>query len=582
MKNNIFKLILFSLIILAIGCSAETVTNLPEMEVSVSDSPLEIQGTGNGLEIRFKPQPYAKAYYYQFDSTEEQKPINNLSLDNGKYSFTVDISGKTVGQISVFAENNSGKRTLVGIGDYAANLSNTTPNACLARRFENKAEIAITPISIGMPIVYKVEISGKIMEETINSVISIPVSSDKNVEAQVFQKLIDDTSWSSPVTITIPAYEKDKYDPNMTMVIGEKTIEVFQIPDSVSEVHLTKNSRGGGISTPNQATVVNNKATFEISDLKSLESGEFFVYYGDDSSKFNSNHINYTSPLTIKKQTNNWQSVELEFDFASDIDISSLEFNASGAVGLKSNVENDGIIKIVGFDSNTDYQTIILSVADYPSNTSTQFSVQTKSFEGTYEWEGTLVNKSGKNPQNTNFKIIVNDSPIKSIYPYYVYFDDEDAAVIKNNAQGQKLRVMPLLDSSMGEGSLDDSSYVNISSPSPFEKQNAAYVLNGKKWNSSSMSPKAWTIKNPDSNSFKDIVCTVTWSAVFNLNPSSLYETTTTFEFKEQSINNQIVPTVLFTNKGSTAVSIGLYKNGSIDESKGEADYTFCLEKVNE
>ena len=142
-----------------------------------------------------------------------------------------------------------------------------------------------------------------------------------------------------------------------------------------------------------------------------------------------------------------------------------------------------------------------------------------------FEWSGDLEpGPMASSPKNdTNFRIYVEESPSGSIYPYYVYFSNNDADINPSeNYSRSNLRIMPLMDSSEGLDNPDPTTSKNNTVNYSTGKIgnidvtliNEAYKKNSLKWNGYTAAEiQTWYIENSKPGDItKDFVRTVTWS----------------------------------------------------------------------
>ena len=211
-------------------------------------------------------------------------------------------------------------------------------------------------------------------------------------------------------------------------------------------------------------------------------------------------------------------------------------------------------------------------------------NVKTKSFAGddpvngkSYEWVGKFSGETNE----TNFRIIVKEAPDESDFPYYVYFAKDDAAIVGTKYESMELRIMPIVDVSVGEPNVTSSSPVKTDSvPSDLSTQNTSYLANSNKWNplGSNAPIKSWYIVNPDTSNDKDIVITKTSTESLMQAPME-----TSFYFMEYlSEKGEIKPAIKFKNKSTeTLINMFLYQNGSDQRSvfgdSAEKEWKYCF-----
>lgn len=572
-----YLLFFVSLLFLFSACSPEIVQKLPSEDIVPNSSYLEVtpSESGTGLTLKFNLVPYANYYGYSINSGSISA-IKQLEYTEGEYS--VDVSTQEVsGDVRIYAKiKNTNPWVQIAEKDFALSLEEIEPKAYISRRSENDVDIKVDSSLDPNSVVYQVFINN---ETDPAETFFFPDFTVKNIGSaactiEISQALLGDGKFSKKQLIQVPAYAANS-DSMLEFSIEDGFFIAKDIPDGVTTVKFAKYT--GSLTDKNDlpegaVTVESGIARYPISSLKSLESGYFFAYYEEGGSDRISNVEKYTIPLQVKKISVNWQSVDLEIDFEDSV---SGGFELQGVLDAKAEKTDTGI-KITKLTSNTDYKNLKLVASDYPDYTAYNFDAKTKSFEGVYEWKGDYKTYFGTVSVDHNFKVVVEAAPNGSSTGYYVFFHDEDETIIATGNVGNKLRIMPLIDTAFEP---EIQNQVDVDNPGVFKEQNAGYVVNGKKWNSLDMSPSSWNIAKWEPE--HDSAVTETRAGMFGGSPIDSYLTTTSFEFKEQSINKSLQPTLLFSNKGGSLVNYGLYKNGKPDQSLGEGDYIFCL-KVSE
>ena len=360
-----------------------------------------------------------------------------------------------------------------------------------------------------------------------------------------------------------------------------KTLEV-NIPSGITTLDLYKRESANStksILIYRNIRVENGKARIPFSSLNSLESGYFYVHGLDSGSKIHvSNILKYTTPLMLINKTVNYKSIDLEFDFADDIDTASLTFSIAGAAGAGYEIKGS-TVRITGLDSDTSYEKLRIKPADSEYSLVDSIIIDrfsTKSFAGkSYEWVGFFKGETWQ----TNFSIHVTEAKEGSSYPYYVHFSEDDAVFSdsvnyeKDDISYTDQRIMPLVDTSVGEPEVSASSPVNTKNvPEDLKTQNSAYLANSKKWNSMGVTPDSWYVFNGDTNQQKDIVTTQTRSKASIMSDAP---TETTFSFMEYEDGNDMKPVIKFRNySDSFLVRLGLYANSNSKEGKIYGDST--------
>ena len=464
-------------------------------------------------------------------------------------------------------------------------LKDVKPEAFVSRRNKNDVLISVNSNVDSNKVLYQITSDPAIQDLqdsyiTPNGEIDI-TGLEENTEYTftISHMLIGvDESFSTAVTtINVKPYNSESIS-NLNLSIDDNSNLVVSGVDDLSSVKIAKYTTANlDDSTIQKFDITNTNGVFKASNFKGLENGYFFAYVDNNTNK-RSNIVKYTAPIIIKETKTNWQSIELNVDLASSITTEDKDFQVIGKPSLKVNVTSTGL-KITGLKSNTEYKDLRITHKIDSNIITTVEDIKTKSFVGKYSWAGTI--KPAK--EGFNFKIVVEDASSGSEYPYYVYFSDDDSDIMGTVNEGKKLRIMPLVDTSLGEPETPAEGVdTSISyDTEPFGKNNAAYTANGNKWNSKSsdprFQPKKWLINKVDLSN-DDIITTTVHTSIGTTAPSPLFKTDTTFKFVEHTINEVLVPLVVFTNKGSSLVNSGLYKNASPNTALGEDKYTFCLQ----
>ena len=603
-----FYLLITLLVLLLMACSPVLVDNLPkEAPNSLKEEPIVTVKGPNSIEVSFSPVAYATSYGYKIND-EEIIIAPQPSFIDGKYVFSIsDIQEGGTGEITIYAGNNTNKpneMSAIATVQYVMSLENVKPDAYVARRNETSAEIIINTSINPKNVNYKVEGIGnqeQIFDNNTSNTLTITgLTANDTYTIKVYHKLTTDTTYGSNYAeLYINTYDENISAP-MSLNVSNQAFTIAGIPEGITSLNLYKKKDNSPSSDSiliySNAQVSSEKATINISSLKSLESGYFYVSANDASNKtVVSNMFKYTTPLmTVSTPVINYKSVVLPINFADDIDSESLTFSISGAPNATAKAEN-GKITIFGLDSNTDYGST-LSIkptnAEYATVESmTINNVKTKSFAGddpvngkSYEWVGKFSGETNE----TNFRIIVKEAPDESDFPYYVYFAKDDAAIVGTKYESMELRISPLIDESMQEQGMPNKMGISVNNPgTEFEKANNAYNANGNKWNkfagNSSFSPARWYINScmPTTNE----ITTVTWTSLDeSKEPSSSYQTTTSFFFMEydENMDDTTSPVIKFKNSGSLLVNFGLQTNsnpkegGKYGDSSGDK-YCFYL-----
>ena len=571
------KLLFIILAVCIISCSPVAVSTLPDADIEQGSATATATITGeHSINITFTPAAFASEYAYAIDNENAIEEDASLTFKNGLYAFNIFSGLNDSGNIFVFGRKNGGEWVKIATAEYVMSLANIQPDAYLSKRGETEAEIRIDSELDPSSVDYEIEITSDNPEEKPyytyseknNSYTISGLTAAGNYTATIRNKLKTETSYgaNSSTTVTITPYDSNN-EQTITLEISE-TKDAFNISGipSSTNISLYKTNKTSPVFS-NIDENADGTATIPFRSLKSLESGYFFVSTGNGT--VNSNILKYTIPLRIESTTANYRSAEIKIDIAEDVKLSDSNFSIEGN-GLQSaeiSVSNSGV-RIGKLDSDTSYD-FTLRYVDSEYMGTESIHVDTKSFAGTYSWEGNLTYNRDK-PNPTNFQIVVKETSeiegYEGDFPYYVYFADGDESIIEQNKVGEEIRIMPLIDTSNGEKSPTLPNGVNCTNPgSDWEKQNYAYLTNAKKWNAlEDTDTKSWYIANM--NRTHDTFITVAWAgAMIFSKPSEQLATTTTFDFLEADTDGDGImePFVKFQNIGSTMVQLGLYSNGT-------------------
>ena len=575
------KLLFILLSVCIISCSPVAVHDLPEEEIKPDSSNLTIDITSETtLKARFTPVAYAKEYAIQIDD----EPINTEltpTFENGYYSFNV-WNPPTQGTITVFGRSSdsgeNGGWVSLAEKSYEIVFKNILPNAYISKRTETSVVINIISSQPLSEIYYQIEMNGEIITDyvkTDSSIIINNLNASEKYDIKIRQKLVtDDSGYNSEIytSLSVEAFDTSVKN-ELTLAVDGNGFTVTGIPSDVTTINLYKRTNTniasqGTLLLQDIAVEGNGNATIPFERLNMLEEGYFYV---TANGGYASNTTYAITPFRVVSKTENYKSVILEFDFADDIInvLNDTSFTVEGvsltdAVSVEKNK-----ITISGLDSNTDYSNKIK--LRYTGSTSlepiTLTDIKTKSFAGkSYQWIGSF---EGNN--ETNFRIDVKESVEGSKYPYYVYFSNDDAAIINSKYEGQELRIMPLFDEANGESLPTQSNQISWKENSP---QNNAYKANSSKWNGSPINPSSWYIeKSGPSESSKDVIETLTQSKAFGMEQP----TTTTFSFMEymDETTGEYKPVIKFRNTSSSSLVTGfLRKNSNPNEGLQYGDST--------
>ena len=576
-------------VLLAVSCSQVVYDKLPSADIGGASTTVTAtqQDTSRNILLTFEPVPYVAAYAYSFgDGTPI--PFEANEYENGMLSYQIYASRVPAnkGTLNLFGRV-SGSDKWVCLGDigYEIVINGEIPDAYVYERNEKNVVININPASNGKEYLYRLVVmteDEEILYDTKdfikaeNGSITIEAPKEKCL-INVYQR----ESLEVPVEeayATIEVYEFSN-TVGLDLTVDDSGFHVSGITSNTTEIAL-KNRDNTSLNIVVKDIDAGNGGTIDIpfGDVPSLESGLFYVY--SPNGGVVSNNVKTRTSVSIFSTKPNYRSVDLEINFSSLIDVSSIIFSASDSIGtynvdvVSVDSENKTIISITDLDSNTKYEAnrITLGVTDVDVSVP-EFT--TRSFAGiTFEWNGTLI-PGGLDvyggPKKTNFVISVENSVEGSNSPYYVYFNDFDDFIKTNDLVGNKIRIMPLADSSV-------TNDIEIS------KINDAYKYNSKKWNSSGITPASWKISDIDFS--KDSVLTIT-SSDSGIPLIGMVDTATTFEFNEtRNESNIAIPYVKFKNTGygkwGETVTLGLYSNEAykteyIDfESSLDPDAEYC------
>lgn len=572
------KLLFIILAVCIISCSPVAVSTLPDADIEQGSATATATITGeHSINITFTPAAFASEYAYAIDNESAIEEDASLTFKNGLYAFNIFSGLNDSGNIFVFGRKNGGEWVKIATAEYVMSLANIQPDAYLSKRGETEAEIRIDSELDPSSVDYEIEITSdnpeekpsyKYLEENNSYTIS-GLTAAGNYTATIRNKLKTETSYgaNSSTTVTITPYDSNN-EQTITLEISE-TKDAFNISGipSGTNISLYKTNKTSPVFS-NIDENAGGTATIPFRSLKTLESGYFFVSTGNGT--VNSNILKYTIPLRIESTTANYRSAEIKIDIAEDVKLSDSNFSIEGN-GLQSaeiSVSNSGV-RISKLDSATSYD-FTLRYVDSEYMGIESIHVDTKSFAGkSYQWIGTVF--SGSKKDETNFRIEVKESVEGSEYPYYVYFSNDDAAIINSDYAGQELRIMPLFDEANGESLPTQSNQIQYDLNSP---QSNAYRANSEKWNGSGIPPSSWYIKESGpSESSKDVIETLTQSKAFGMEQP----TTTTFSFMEymDETTGEYKPVIKFRNTSSSSLVTGfLRKNSNPNEGLQYGDST--------
>ena len=607
-------------VFLAVSCSQVVYDKLPPEDIGGASTTVTAtqQDTSRNILLTFEPVPYA----YSFgDGTPI--PFEADEYENGMLSYQIYASRvpSNEGTVKLFGRI-SGSTSWVELGENTYRIEvdeDEIPDVYVYERNTDNVVLKVNPSDSSKTYLYKTVVmaeDNELVSETefaqaSDNKITIPdLKSDEIYFVNVYQK--ETLGAPDPETyaaVEVPVFE---HEVKLSLSTNENGFVVSGIENGTQEIQL-KNRDNESLSVVKNVEDINNGSVeISFSEVPSLESGLFYVYSTNGSVV--SNNIKTTTPVSILSTTPNYRSVDFEIKFSSLIDVSSIDFSANDSTTAYSvdvvsvDSDNKTIISIKDLKSNTPYAAnrITLGVTDVDVSVP-EFT--TKSFAGKFfKWDGILLPGSmGGSEKNTNFIIYVDDKKDGSLYPYYVYFSENDDAINGDSAGYVKsnLRIMPLVDFSANEPLVDASNYVNYDTSisakgDNLKLQNDAYKVNSKKWNSligtlfeSFGKISNWYLSiNSSSGKIGDEVETITYSkSLLGYMP-----TETVFCFDEfRNSDNVAIPYVKFKNTGygtsGETVNSGIYSNGNPDntpeafgdfsESKETAKYCWYLTPVN-
>ena len=611
MKKTILILLT---VLLAVSCSQVVYDNLPPEDISADNVSFLVErvraGNDDTLKLKFTPVAYVSTYGYQVDNNSVVD-INKeyMGYEDGyiTYQLPDSESYSDTGLVKLFSRSDS-EDAVIAIAEYSfLTTSDVAPNVIVSSRYENYVELYVSAndpeIEYKVTLTDKTESNEPVVISSLkakNGTITVPgLYPDHEYTLVVAHKSAGEDYGQKTTSLDVGKYE---YSVVISFEVTDTAFTASEIPEGINFVDLRKIADNEESYKEIMSADVNNgTAVFNFSDMKSLESGIFYVYAETASEKYISNTVRATTPIIVKGRTENYRSVDLYIDFADDVrEDESVEFTVYDPAGANASIQdfksNDGldVLTISGIKSKKTYDEILLT-ANKPgffSISSIVKDVTTKSFaDKYYEWEGKF---EGSNT-DTNFVIYVKNVPDGSEYPYYVYFstnDDvfkyEDVGGYKDIYEQTSYRIMPLVDTSEAIGEpITDSNHVvyfdNSKNPENLKKQNSSYVVNSFKWNSlrSFAKPDTWFISDFDIS--VDKVVTYTTSKAFGI----LVPTTTTFEFMEYRENGIALPVIKFKNVCSMGIeknadTAGPQKYGDYDEKDGANCWYLTLTNFNE
>ena len=552
MKKTI--LILLAFLVLAVSCSQVVYDNLPPVDIGGASTAINARQqdeTSRNLVLTFAPVPYVSAYAYSFNDGTPI-PFEADKYENGMLSYSIYAAKvpSNEGTVNLFGRT-SGSTSWVKLGEsaYEIKIEGEIPDAYVYERHENKVVLNINPASNGKEYLYRLVVMTEDEEilydtkdfvQAENGSITIETPKEKCL-INVYQRESLDVP-AEEAYASIEVYEFSN-TVGLDLTVDDAGFHVSGIASDTTEVAL-KNRDNTSLNIVLKGIDAGNGGIIDIpfKDVPSLESGLFYVYSTNGSVV--SNNVKTTAPVSILSTTPNYRSVDLEINFSSLVDVSNIDFSANDSIGtynvdvVSVDSDNKTKVSVTELDSNTTYNTdqIALVINDVDIAIS-EFT--TKSFAGKFfKWEGTFSNGTDKSAQN--FIIYVDNAPVESDYPYYIYFAKNDKTInLSQNYEKSDYRLMPLIDNSEDLGDNADpqiEGFINWDNSldnagKSFEKQNETYKQNSKKWNTFSLvHPSKWNVTNVEINGDKVQVITNS-EAMF----VGIVETDSRFEFCESS-----------------------------------------------
>ena len=617
------KVILILLtVLLAVSCSQVVYDKLPPEDIGGASTTIDAtqqDETSKNLVLKFKPVPYVSSYAYSFSGNSEKIPFEANEFKDGFLTYIIYAARipSNDGTVELFGRSsNSSEWKLLATVDYTIKVEGESPDAYVYARNRDNVVIKIDHAD-GKEYLYNVITlaeDGAVIKNTgfIEVEEGKITINELNENDSYFFRVYQKESLSEPDPVAYTPLEVTAFDGKeitLTLTTDNSGFIISGIKEGTKEIEL-KNQNNSSLSVVEQATgITDGTITVPFSEIPSLESGLFYVVSTEGTK---SNNLKGNTPISIISTTPNYRSVDLTIKFSPLIDVDDIVFSGrdgnstyeSHAVSVAS--DNIALITISNLDSKTQYDDLTLeAVFNNEQLVASLNAFKTKSFGGMYfEWSGDLEpGPMASSPKNdTNFRIYVEESPSGSIYPYYVYFSNNDADINSSeNYSRSNLRIMPLMDSSEGldnpDPATNKNNTVNYSTGKigniDVTLINEAYKKNSLKWNGYTAAEiQTWYIENSKPGDItKDFVRTVTWShaVAFGIIPMDA-DTETSFYFMENDIDDdgEVEPFVKFYNYGETA-SLGLYKNANADiewkkfegSKPNQPEYTFYLSPVD-
>ena len=412
MKKTILILLT---VLLAVSCSQVVYDNLPPADISVDNVSFLVErvraGNDDTLKLKFTPVAYVSTYGYQVDNNSVVD-INKeyMGYEDGyiTYQLPDSESYSDTGLVKLFSRSDS-EDAVIAIAEYSfLTTSDVAPNVIVSSRYENYVELYVSAndpeIEYKVTLTDKTESNESVVMSSLkaeNGIITVPgLSPDHEYTLVVAHKSAGEDYGQKTTSLDVGKYE---YSVVISLEVTDTAFTASEIPEGINSVDLRKIADNEeSYKKIKSADVNNGTAMFNFSDMKSLESGIFYVYAETASEKYISNTVRATTPIIVKGRTDNYRSVDLYIDFADDVrEDESVEFTVYDPAGANASIQdfksNDGldVLTISDIDSNKAYDKITLAAnkAGAFAVSSVVENVTTKSFaELSFSWE---------NPYNT-------------------------------------------------------------------------------------------------------------------------------------------------------------------------------------
>ena len=561
-------------VLLAVSCSQVVYDKLPPEDIEEYSATFETERVNNTtLRLKFTPVPYVETYSY-YIGNDEPEPIYNMeNYEGGFIVVDIDLTDyPTTGVITLVGSNENGKSAILADHEYSLlTPGELPPDVYVSARYSDSVKFVVN--SNDPDAVYVIDIedsNGNSRQEILKATDGTLVVSELS-ESLSYTFKITLLDASATTTLSVGTYQ---YNMVMNLSITDEGFVITGIPDGVADITLKKRDDNAfGISH----SVSNSSVTILYSEIRSLESGDFYVIGNNESETYYSNIIQTVTPLVIIEKRENYRSADLYVDLADET-LTTDNIYITGVQNVSRSLvygEEYDVITVSNLSSNHEHSfTIRVSTDDYTVRKDVS-NVKTKSFGGKfYEWHGNSP---------SNFIIYVEDAPDGSDYPYYIYLSENDESV-DNSSQYAKseYRIMPLLDNSIDLVDPDPKSsasnkvdcLTNMLGDENVKIPNESYKMNSLKWNTLKKytTIKKWYIVEEGTIIEKDMVITESSSDAEALGiPANDTRILTAFYFLEADIDGDglIEPFIKFKNKAAaedSLASLGLQTNPNSNE----------------